>query len=107
MTRVCTLFVGGLVAMGLDPTERYLLAVSHSGRGVFSVGDWARVARDTAVRYPDNARAEGIGPLEGQSISVIERTDERSVLWLQTKDGKFCLSGESDGITVSTRDEYG
>ena len=46
------LLVGGLVAMGFDRSGQFLFTVTHSGRGVFSVGDWQRVARDHALAYP-------------------------------------------------------
>jgi hypothetical protein len=58
MTQPKHLFVGGLVAMGFDATGQFLLTVSHSGRGVFAVGTWERVARDTELAYPD----AGSGP---------------------------------------------
>src|SRR5690349_18250273 len=92
--------VGGLVAMGLDPTGRYLLVVSHSGRGVFEVSDWRRVARDAAVGYPHEGRIEGIGPLAGISVPVVQRDQIVETIRIRTPDGRLDLLGESDGITV-------
>jgi len=36
MTYPKYLFVGGLVAMGFDPSGKFLLTITHSGRGVFA-----------------------------------------------------------------------
>src|SRR5438270_11848300 len=69
---ITLLHVGGLVAVGFDPTARYLLTVSHSGRGVFDTVSWNRVARDVSIAYPENGVVEGIGPIAGQRIKVRE-----------------------------------
>jgi hypothetical protein len=45
MSETKHLLVGGLVAMGFDNTGKYLLTVSHSGRGVFVTETWKPVAR--------------------------------------------------------------
>jgi len=92
--------VGGLVAMGFDSTGRYLLVVSHSGRGVFEVSDWRRVARDAAVVYPHEGRIEGIGPLAGISVPVFQRDQIVETIRIRSPDGRLDLLGESDGITV-------
>ena len=54
------LMIGGLVAMGFDASGKFLLTVSHSGRAVFSVENWQRVARDTALAYPADGVAIGM-----------------------------------------------
>jgi hypothetical protein len=95
------LLVGGLVAMGFDATGKYLLTVSHSGRGVFSVGTWERVARDPALAYPNDGKAVGIGPIGGQVIAVLERDERRERIELPSPDGRYHLIGESDGITIT------
>jgi hypothetical protein len=95
------LFVGGLVAMGFDASGKYLLTVTHSGRGVFSTDTWQRVARDTALAYPTDGKAVGIGPIDGQTISVEERDERRERIVMQSPDGRFHLIGESGGITVT------
>ena len=101
MSRPTHLFVGGLVAMGFDATGKYLLTVSHSGRGVFSADTWKRVARDSALVYPTDGKALGIGPIDGQVIGVIERDESRDRIELRSTDGKHHLIGESDGITIT------
>ena len=59
------LHLGGLMAVGFDATGKYLLTVSHSGRGVFSTESWERVARDYELVYPEEGIALGIGPAPG------------------------------------------
>ena len=95
------LLVGGLVAMGFDATGKYLLTVSHSGRGVFSTETWERVARDAVLAYPVDGKAVGIGPIDGQVIGVVERDESRDRIEIQSPDGKHRLVGESDGVTVT------
>jgi len=95
------LFVGGLVAMGFDVTGQFLLTVSHSGRGVFAVGTWERVARDSEVAYPDSGKAIGIGPIYGQEVEVLARDERREQIVMLSPDGKFELLGESGGITIT------
>ncbi len=96
------LSVGGLVAAGFDSTGKFLLTVSHAGRGVFAVGSWERVARDLALAYPDNGSAIGIGPIAGQVIAVIENYG--GPLDLKSPDGSFRLSYDSGTITVTSAD---
>jgi hypothetical protein len=95
------LLVGGLVAMGFDATGKYLLTVSHSGRGVFSTDTWERVAREPEVLYPVEGRSIGIGPISGQSISMVERAEKRERIEIQSPDGSLQLIGESDGVTIT------
>lgn len=101
------LFVGGLVAMGFDATGTFLLTVTHSGRGVFTAGNWERVARDPKLAYPDAGKAIGIGPIDGQVIEVQERDERRDQITMHSPDGRFFLIGESDGITISEQDGTG
>ena len=101
MTYPKHLFVGGLVAMGFDPSGKFLLTVTHSGRGVFSTETWERVARDPTLAYPDAGKAVGIGPLDGQVIDVQERSERRDQIDMQSPDGRFRLLGKSEGITIS------
>ncbi|HEY4416286.1 MAG TPA: hypothetical protein VGO57_11390 [Verrucomicrobiae bacterium] len=101
MTQPKHLFVGGLVAMGFDATGKYLLTVTHSGRGVFATDTWIRVARDNALAYPTDGKAVGIGPLEGLAILVQERNEQQEHLEMQSPDGKFHLVGAPDNITVT------
>jgi hypothetical protein len=77
------------------------LTISHSGRGVFSVGDWKRVARDPRLAYPENGHAIGIGPIEGQVISVVELDSDRPVQF-SSSDGRLVLYCETSGIEIVT-----
>lgn len=107
MTQPKHLFVGGLVAMGFDATGRFLLTVSHSGRGVFAVGTWERVAHDAELAYPDAGKAVGIGPIHGQVIEVLERDERREQIAMQSPEGRYHLLGESNGITITEPDRAG
>ncbi len=95
------LLVGGLVAMGFDDTGKYLLTVTHSGRGVFASDTWERVARDGETAYPEGGKAIGIGPIEGKTIPVLERDETNEQIHLTSPDGKYHLLGESDGVTIT------
>ncbi|MDD5262069.1 MAG: hypothetical protein PHD76_09505 [Methylacidiphilales bacterium] len=95
------LLIGGLVAMGFDASGNYLLAISHSGRGVYETHTWERIARDTTLAYPTDGKAIGIGPINGQEIAVLERDEKRPQIEMQSPDGSFNLVGESDGITIT------
>jgi hypothetical protein len=101
MTLPKHLFVGGLVAMGFDLSGKYLLTVSHSGRGVFSTETWERVARDAAAAYPTDGKAVGIGPIDGQVIGVVERDEWRDQIEMQSPDGRHHRIGPSGGVTVT------
>jgi len=101
MTYPKHLFVGGLVAMGFDPSGRFLLTVTHSGRGVYATETWERVARDPTLAYQDAGKALGIGPIDGQVIDVQERDERRDQIIMQSPDGRLRLLGESEGITIS------
>jgi len=87
--------------MGFDTSGKFLLTVSHSGRGVFTTDTWQRVARDTQVAYPEGGKAVGIGPIQGEVITVTERDERRDRIEIQSPDGKHNLVGESDGITIT------
>ena len=98
------LHLGGLVAVGFDPTSSYLLVVSHSGRGVFSVSNWDRVARDVMLDYAVNGRAAGIGPLSGQEIKVVGLDSDHGI-YLTSPNGRIDLHCESSGIAVLRADD--
>ncbi len=87
--------------MGFDSSGKFLLTVTHSGRGVFAVGSWERVARDATLAYPDGGKAVGIGPIAGQIIEVQERDERRDRITMCSPGGSLHLIGESDGITIS------
>ncbi len=94
------LHVGGLVAMGFDPSGEYLLTISHAGRGVYSTRTWERVARDPTLAYPENGNGTGIGPIAGVSVPVVEKDYNNEKLNLLSSDGKVSLSYDSGMITV-------
>lgn len=69
--------VGGLTAVAFGDDDRYLLVISHQGRGVFDCETGERVARDDAEPTPDSGwldeyglTAVGIGPLEDQRVRI-------------------------------------
>lgn len=95
------LFVGGLVAVGFDPSGQHLLTVSHAGRGVFSVGSWQRVARDSELAYPEDGHAIGIGPMEGMVVPIIELNYDTGQLHFTSPDGKYNFEYEGGTITVT------
>lgn len=95
------LLVGGLVAAGFDPSGRYLLTVSHSGRGVFAVGSWERVARDTELAYPEEGHAVGIGPMEGLMVPVRELNYDTGQLHFSSPDGKYHFEYGEGTITIT------
>ena len=98
MTR---LHVGGLVAMGFDPSGQYLLTISHSGRGLFSTRTWERLARDPALAYPKDGCGVGIGPIAGVAVKVTEMNYSTEQLTLTSADGKLSLEYDSGTIAIS------
>jgi hypothetical protein len=96
------LFIGGMVAGGFDCTGKYLLVVSHSGRGVFEVGTWQRVARDAARAYPDASVAVGIGPISEERIAVHEIDCGTGVLVFASPDGNWALRYSEGALDVSS-----
>lgn len=99
MPSVC-LHIGGLVAVGFDPTGRYLLTVSHSGRGVYDVSSWQRVARDASPAYPVGGMVEGIGPIAGQHLAAVEIDYDKGTLRVASPRGDYVLSYEEGAIMV-------
>lgn len=101
MPEETSLHVGGVVAMGFSGDGNHLLVVSHSGRGVYSVVDWKRVARDNELAYPEDGQAIGIGPIANQLIHVTEMNYDTGKLTLKTPDGRMQLEYESGTIDIS------
>jgi hypothetical protein len=93
------LFIGGLVAVGFDATGDYLLAISHSGRGVYSVKSWERIARDVQPAYPIGGYGDGIGPIAGQAVPV-SNLDSDHPICINAPDGCFELRCTSDAIEI-------
>lgn len=92
--------IGGLVAVGFDASGAYLLTVTHSGRGVFSTETWARVARDYEVVYAKDGKCHGIGPINGEIITVTEMDYQKDAMHLKSSDGRITLECESSVINV-------
>jgi hypothetical protein len=95
------LFIGGMIAAGFDPAGKYLLAVSHSGRGVFSTATWEKVARDATPAYPENGHTQGIGPLAGVAVSVREIDYDTEKLEFSSTDGRFVCKYEEGLCTIT------
>ncbi|MBI2808245.1 MAG: hypothetical protein HYX68_24935 [Planctomycetes bacterium] len=85
-----TLFVGGLVAAGFDASGKFLLTISHSGRGVFPTESWRRVARDYDLAYPEHGEGIGIGPIAGERIAVAEISSNGEIVRLACPNGNAC-----------------
>jgi hypothetical protein len=102
MKHLAYLHVGGLVAIGFDPTGRYVLTVSHAGRGVFDALTWQRVARDASPAYPTDGEAVGIGPLAGQRLKVSEIDYDSGTLDVVSPGGDYVLSYAEGVITVAS-----
>jgi hypothetical protein len=70
--------VGGLTEVGLSEDERFVLVVSHDGRGVFDTHTGVRLARDREIpesgaawRNKPERLVLGIGPLTNVWVSVV------------------------------------
>lgn len=70
--RLGVIAVGGLSSAGFADHSDLLLLISSAGRGVIDCISAQKVARDEDDYYPDagSLEADGIGPLEGQSIRM-------------------------------------
>ena len=97
------LFIGGMVAGGFDATGKYLLVVSHAGRGVFATDGWQRTARDSALAYPESGVAIGIGPIEGERIAVHQIDYATGVLKFSSPDGRWSLRYAEGTLEVESQ----
>jgi hypothetical protein len=93
--------LGGMVAGGFDDTGKYLLTVSHSGRGVFDSDTWERVARDSTTAYPEGGLSLGIGPLEGVTVRVHEIDYTTGVLQFMSPDNSKQLRYSEGMLEIS------
>jgi hypothetical protein len=66
------IIAGGVTAVGIDPSSKYLVVVSHSGRGIFRLSDGSRVARDKEIfgKWYHGAECDGFGPLHGVKVPI-------------------------------------
>ena len=92
--------IGGLVAIGFDPTGEYMLTITHSGRGVYRVGAWERLARDIELAYPEAGIGAGIGPIADQKIPINELNYDTGVLELATPDGRYDIHYAEGTVTI-------
>jgi hypothetical protein len=99
---ITNVFIGGMVAGAFDESGKYLLAVSHAGRGVFETSTWERVARDTELAYPKKGLAVGIGPLAGVTLKVHEIDYATGVLEFTSPDGAWLLHYTEGTLTISS-----
>lgn len=72
---VATLAIGGFEALGFSEDSKYLLVLSSQGSSVIGSADGGMLARDSSPGMGDwldfdNLRAEGNGPLKGQSVRL-------------------------------------
>ncbi len=88
------------MAIGFSKDGKYLLTLSHSGRGLYMTQTWERIARCPQTVYPTDGKIPGIGPLDGQMIEVKERNEFNEKIEIVSPDGMIQLIGESDGITI-------
>src|SRR5262245_46527995 len=96
-----------MIACGFDAAGKYLLAVTHSGRGVFVVGSWERVARDTNLAYPEDGVVLGIGPIADEKIAVQEIDYSTGGLEFGSPDRKWSLRYSEGTLLVSPADPSG
>ncbi len=95
-----TIFAGGVVAIGVDSSSEWLIVVSHSGRGVFSLKTGERIARDPNSTYPNDGRIQGIGPISSQTILVKEEYSEKEII-LFSPNGRYKIVATSDHIEIT------
>src|SRR5256885_4598144 len=105
-----SLIVGGTTSVGIDPSSRYLLIVSHSGRGLFELCDGKRIARDTEVFGPwyYGAECDGFGPLSGTKIPIFGFGHETPLFILNELERsqiEFVLE-ELRGVVISPDRKY-
>jgi hypothetical protein len=96
--------IGGMIAGGFDSTGRYLIMVSHSGRGVFDTETWQRVARDPQSIYPEKGAIGGIGPLAGMRIPIHEINYDTATLAFTSPDGLTSVSYSEGTMTIESNE---
>lgn len=94
--------IGGLVAIGFDPTGEYMLTITHSGRGVYRIGTWERLTRDIELAYPEDGIGVGIGPIVDQKTPINELNYDTGVLELATPDRKYNIHYAEGTVTIET-----
>jgi hypothetical protein len=94
--------IGGMIAGGFDATGRYLLTVSHSGRGVYDTATWEKLVRDYDDAYPENGCVPGIGPIAGELIPVTELDYDTGVLAFSNADESLRVRYSEGTMTVES-----
>src|SRR5467141_2444972 len=99
------LIVGGATSVGIDASSRYLVVVTHSGRGLFKLSDGKRVARDAEVfgQWYFGAECQGFGPLHGTKIPIFgfgHKTPLFILQELERSEIKFAVE-ELRGVVIS------
>jgi hypothetical protein len=109
---VGTIYAGGLTELGFTQDERYLLLLSHNGRGLIDTETGERVARDyqepsSTRNWIDESRhtIEAIGPLDGVAIpcvgiwggALFDSADGWRLQVNGPKADEFCLVEERTG----------
>ena len=111
--RVAYAGIGGLTDVGFSPDGRFLLVVGHQGRGVFDCQTGERLARDRTDDWSyfdmETGTAEGIGPLDGQSVPIAGLMSDaqlpaESAGWTVTATGEEIVLRSSTGVTQSIRE---
>jgi hypothetical protein len=68
------IYIGGVTAVGFGTDTEHLLVLTHSGFGVVDCTTGVTLARkhekESGLEDPHPIRATGIGPLEGQIVSL-------------------------------------
>jgi hypothetical protein len=104
------LIVGGATSVGIDSSSRYVVVVSHSGRGLFKLSDGRRIARDNEVFGPwyYGAQCEGFGPLHGIKIPIFgfgHKTPAVILQELERSDIEFSVE-DLRGVVISPDRNY-
>src|SRR2546430_4506708 len=100
--KVAYVAVGGLTEVGFGRNPRFLLILSHQGRGVVDCVNGVRAARDSreGPGWFDESvpAADGIGPLAGECVPVAGLAG--GSLPHATADGWRVSVGANGGVVV-------
>jgi hypothetical protein len=96
------ILIGGMIAGGFDASGRYLLTVSHSGRGVYETSTWEKLVRDYDEAYPENGCVLGIGPIADELIPVTEMDYETGIIAFSNADDTLRVRYSEGTMTVQS-----
>jgi len=97
-----TFWIGGMVAGGFDVSGRYLLTVSHSGRGLYETSTWEKIVRDYDEAYPENGCVLGIGPMADELIPVTEMDYDTGIIAFINADDTLRVHYSEGTMTVES-----